>query len=106
MKKFNITFFLFLFINGIYAQKENNQWIISWYELNHSHSLVDFNNSFPDTTTVISTIRFFLTNASICDTNGQLLFYSNGNVIYNRNHDSLFNTSGLNPGWLTNYYYP
>ncbi len=87
------------------AQKANNQWMIGW-EFPTDHSLLDFNTISPISNLQSSGLAFFLTNASICDTSGQLLFYTNGHVIYNRNHDSLFNTSGINPGWATNYYEP
>ena len=33
--------------------------------------------------------------ASICDANGALLFYTNGETIYNRNHKVMANGSGL-----------
>ena len=33
--------------------------------------------------------------SSIADSNGQLLFYTNGTVIWNKNHDTMFNGTGL-----------
>ena len=90
----------------LFAQKENNQWIIGTYGPPTKHTLVDFNNITPAVDSVYSSLFFFLTNASICDSSGQLLFYTNGHVVYNRIHDSLFNTTGINPGWATNYYEP
>jgi hypothetical protein len=102
-----VCFFVFIsYSEQIVAQKENNIWMIGTYGPPIKHSFVDFNNSIPVVDSVYSTIYFFLTNASICDTLGQLQFYTNGHVIYNRNHDSLFNTSGINPGWATTYYEP
>ncbi|MEO5673796.1 MAG: T9SS type A sorting domain-containing protein [Chitinophagales bacterium] len=47
---------------------------------------------------------FFLTDAGICDTLGNLLFYTNGITIENANHDTLFDSEGFNPGWATDYY--
>jgi hypothetical protein len=38
------------------------------------------------------------TNASICDENGDLLFYTNGLAICNRFGDTITNGAGLNPG--------
>ncbi len=98
--------FICMFHFAAYAQKENNQWVISWYGPIAYHSLVEFNSPPPDTSTLISPARFFLTIASICDSSGQLLFYSNGHTVYNRQHDTLWNGAGINPGWLTNYYTP
>lgn len=102
-----VCFFVFmLYSEYSVGQKENNAWMIGTYGPPIKHSFIDFNTSFPIVDSVYSTLYFFLTNASICDTSGQLLFYTNGHVIYNRNHDSLFNTSGINPGWATDYYEP
>ena len=101
-----VCFCIFMtYSEQVVAQKENNQWVVGW-EFPGDHSLLDFNNSSPTSLYLFSDLAFFLTNASICDTLGQLLFYTNGHVIYNRNHDSLFNTSAINPGWATYYYEP
>ena len=47
-------------------------------------------------------MRFWRTNASLCDTAGNLLFYTNGVFIANRNNDTMLNGSGLNPSFYTN----
>ncbi len=36
---------------------------------------------------------------SICDTDGVLLFYTNGVTVYNANHQTMFNGTGLNGGY-------
>jgi len=97
-------FFACLFYSS-FAQKENNQWIIS-NNYPTTCSFIDFNSGLASVDSVNTDMGLFLTNASICDTSGQLLFYTNGHVVYNRNHDSLMNTSGINPGWATTYYEP
>lgn len=43
---------------------------------------------------------FSVTNASICDENGNLLFYTNGCFIANASHQIMQNGNGLNPGAL------
>ena len=43
----------------------------------------------------------FTTNASICDTTGALLFYTNGIYIANRENDTLTNSKDFNPGTFT-----
>ncbi|MFN8288461.1 MAG: T9SS type A sorting domain-containing protein [Chitinophagales bacterium] len=45
------------------------------------------------------------TNASICDENGNLLFYSNGIYIADRNGDTVLNGSNLSPCVYTDYKY-
>lgn len=59
-----------------------------------------------DTNSIYRVMSFFVTNASICDTSGNLLFYSNGLTIGNRNHDTLENSENFNPGWATDFYEP
>ena len=105
--KFYLQFFVFIIIPAIAnSQYQNNKWIVGTDGNPFYHSTVDFSTGVPDTNSCQSSLAFFLTNASICDTTGQLLFYTNGHVVYNNNHDSLYNTSGINPGWGTTYYEP
>lgn len=40
--------------------------------------------------------------ASICDDNGNLLFYTNGNTVWNRNHELMVNGDTLNGSQLVN----
>jgi hypothetical protein len=51
-------------------------------------------------TTSSGTCFFFQTNASICDTAGNLLFYTNGIYIANALGEPMENGEGLNPGAL------
>jgi hypothetical protein len=46
-------------------------------------------------------LNFRHSNASICDENGELLFYSNGIHIANKNHELMAGGQGLSPGWLS-----
>lgn len=85
------------------AQNRNNVWMLS-YPSAAAHCGVDFNSGVADTFSVEKDLQFFYTDASICDTLGQLLFYTNGVYIANRNHDSLFNTQDYNPGAFTDIY--
>jgi uncharacterized protein (DUF427 family) len=79
-----------------YAQGRNNLFLIG-YTYNYRCD-INFLNGFPaiqiDT---IRTINFNRTNANITDSNGNLLFYTNGVVIANANQDTMLNGSGLNP---------
>lgn len=46
-------------------------------------------------------MNFWRTNASMCDTSGNLLFYTNGIYIANRFDDTLFNGTNFNTGALS-----
>ena len=96
MKK--VVFLILFFIHTLFlfAQKRNNVWMIGGELPNHNCG-IDFNQGTPDTFTVYRDLGFFITNAGICDTTGQLLFYSNGDYIANRNHGRLLNTTFFNP---------
>jgi hypothetical protein len=66
---------------------------------------LDFSSGYADTfTTTSRTMSFFVTEASICDTNGQMLFYTNGLTIDNRNDEPLLNSFNFNPGYATDFY--
>lgn len=99
------VFFSVFICSCSFAQKENNVWMLGNQQPNNNCGL-DFNSGSPDTFSVTRNLDFFLLNASICDTSGALLFYTNGQYIANRNHDTLSNSRDFNPGWLTNVYAP
>ena len=62
---------------------------------------IDFYSGTADTQYVSRSMNFRQTAASICDTNGQLLFYTNGVYIANRNDDTLLDGDSLNPSQYT-----
>lgn len=70
----------YFFPMKLLAPKENNQWMIGW-EFPTDHSFLDFNSGGPISNYQSSSLGFFLTNASICDISGQLLFYTRCNKI-------------------------
>lgn len=84
------------FNNFSYSQNRNNIWMIGGEFPNHNCGL-DFNSVVVDTFTVYRNLGFFITNAGICDTTGQLLFYTNGDYIENRNYQRLQNCTNFNP---------
>ncbi|MBK9017096.1 MAG: hypothetical protein IPM82_25250 [Saprospiraceae bacterium] len=49
-------------------------------------------------------MSLFQENSSICDTSGNLLFYTNGIKIANADHQLMLNGNGLNPGIITTAY--
>ncbi len=82
---------LILFIanqSNLYAQKEGNIWYFG------NLAGIDFNGTAP----VVLTNGALNTNegcATICDTSGSLLFYSDGTTIWNKNHTIMPNGTGL-----------
>lgn len=62
-------------------------------------SEIKFELGFPDTAFIYwEETSLNVTNASICDQNGDLLFYTNGLNIYNADHDIMENGTNINPG--------
>ncbi|MFM9949694.1 MAG: PKD domain-containing protein [Saprospiraceae bacterium] len=63
--------------------------------------IMDFNEAPLDIYEITTTMNLERTNASICDTAGSLLFYTNGVFIANAIHEQMQNGEGLNPGVYT-----
>lgn len=83
--------FIFICITqNCFAQKENNQWCFG------SLSGLDFNSGSPVATT--SQVNTTEGSSSIADASGNLLFYSDGITVWNKNHLPMPNGMGLNGG--------
>ena len=101
-----ILFFFFVSLNFLsYSQKHDNVWVVGLgFEENPNDSiwgksLIDFSTTPPSTIyNGWEGMRFSETNASICDREGNLLFYSNGIYIADKNNDPMPGGDGLNPG--------
>lgn len=94
-------FLLFIAFNSAaFGQNQNNVWMLG-YQTIYKEFGINFNNGNADTFSVERPMSFNWTNASICDSNGNLLFYTNGIYAANKNHDTLFNSNDFNPGDLT-----
>jgi hypothetical protein len=104
MKKLFLVSSLISFSFSIWAQNRDNIWQLS-YEPFVPDCGLDFSAGAADTFSVFRDLNFFNTNASICDSAGDLLFYTNGHWIANANHDSLYNANHFNPGWATDTFY-
>lgn len=88
-----------LFISTLlFAQKRTNIWMLGG-DNNPSFPKikVDFNSGSFDTSSVYHYMSFFITNASICDTSGSILMFTNGNYIANSNYGMMQNSFGYNP---------
>jgi len=89
------------------AQNRTNVWELSILYLDTTPKCeLRYINASMDTSTIYRVMSFFDANTSICDTTGQLLFYTNGLTIGNRNYDTLQNAVNFNPGWETDFYEP
>lgn len=101
MRKFLIflVITILLFKDGI-SQNRSNLWLLG-YQPFTSDCGINFNSGTADTFSIWKDLEFFATNASICDTFGEILFYTNGISINNKEHQILGNSEGFNPGQQT-----
>lgn len=89
MKLLTFSLVILLSVNASYAQKKRaNHWYFGW------EAGIDFGSGLPvpDTAGKLTSIEGC---SSISDTLGNLLFYSNGETIWNKNHDIMLNGSNL-----------
>ena len=86
--KKGILFFFVLFTSFVYSQGETNIWYFG------QNAGLDFNSGVP-----VALINGQLVTdegcATISNSSGQLLFYTDGTTVYNRNHTVMVNGSGL-----------
>ncbi len=90
---FFIIFFSFFF-SGVYAQKESNNWYFG------ENAGIEFSTGVP---LILNNSAMYTWHgcSTISDTAGNLLFYTDGEVVYNRNHQQMPNGSGLLGGYGT-----
>ncbi len=108
MKIIHFIAVLLLFSSNIgYSQKENYIWPMG-HDSYSSDSIfggvnIDFNNDTVRTYKIDRFIEFGKGNcASICDSTGQLLIYSNGCFIANKEHQLMENGDSINSGEVYN----
>jgi gliding motility-associated-like protein len=80
--------FLLLFTNFIFSQKEANIWYFG------GKAGLDFNSGIP-VPLLDGQMDTFEGCATISDKNGDLLFYTDGSAIWNKNHEYMPNSFGL-----------
>src|SRR5688572_24969841 len=88
MKKINTTLILILFVNLLYAQNQSNNW---FFGINLG---ITFNTNPPTTITGGQTTSGEGCT-SISDSNGNLLFYSDGVTVWDSTHSVMQNGTGL-----------
>ncbi|MCB9332534.1 MAG: PKD domain-containing protein [Lewinellaceae bacterium] len=106
MKTFAFIFFLYSFTiataqNPGFFPRYDNVWLTGYdsygSSLDWGGTRIDFSSSPPTIIREDRNMDFYVTNASISDINGGLLFYTNANYIANRHNDTLQGGSILNP---------
>lgn len=92
-----------------YAQKEDYHWILGYsgtipsVDTNFGRAELVFDDKVlkvKKTSEVVNKLNF--TNASICDSMGKLLCYTNGLEVYNKEYQIMPNGDDLNPGEIAN----
>ena len=109
-KAFFISIILFFFSTLCIGQnKQDYVWLNGYnydtfIEGNESFMFDFKEGSSPKTVQGVIPITFFGNNASICDKDGNLLFYTNGCHVADANHEIMPNGSGLNDGiWVEEF---
>ena len=103
MRKIILLFLLVIVSHNIYSQKEDYVWIFGYdsnlYTAGNESYIFDYNKgSSPEGISNVIPLWIRGNNASICDSEGNLLFYTNGCHIANANHEIMPNGSGINEG--------
>ena len=91
-----LIFFLFLLAlpHALFAQKEDNIWLLGGSRSSDSlykTCMFDFSDDTLTITYIYQNLPFSFTNASISDATGNLICFSNGENIYNRNREVMEN---------------
>ncbi len=89
LKPFSVLFLIALLANPLYAQNEAAIWYFG------RNAGLDFNSGAP-VALLDGALRTNEGCATISDFNGNLLFYTDGVTIWNRNHLPMLNGTGLN----------
>ncbi len=103
--------FYFLLIVSVKISRSqgfDNVWILGFDTVqgqSTGRTQIDFTNGSPNVQLANRYISFRRTNASICDSSGNLQFYTNGFFIVNNNEDTLLNgayidTSAVMNSWI------
>ena len=87
-----ISVFFLLCFEIISAQEYGIQWLLGYNE-----SVLDFRNDTLINYPIGAFMPIFLTNANICDSSGNLLYYTNGIYIAGKNGVALKNGDSLSP---------
>ncbi|WP_421948526.1 PKD domain-containing protein [Phaeodactylibacter xiamenensis] len=110
-------FFLLFVLGGVFSQlyaqetfarePRDHIWLFGYDGIGgppFASTVMDFNTNPVSVFTDTRQMNFEMTNASICDTLGELEVYTNGLYIADAAHDTITNGSGLNPDPYTDFW--
>jgi len=92
MRYLCLVFLVFVHCSLIYAQSCDAQWILSY-----NTSTLNFGLDTVSLDTIPGNMPMISTDANICDSGGNLLYFTNGIYIADRNGNMLLNGDSLNP---------
>lgn len=109
--RFLFAFSVLIFLtSALSAQKHDYMWPLGYNpETSAFRFFYNFNTDTPSVSLRTDTYSTGLYSASYCDKNGQLMFFSNGLKIFDKNGAIVENGEGLNPTvveWQTQLSYP
>jgi hypothetical protein len=104
-KKNTLIFALLTLVAGVLAQRHDRIWLTGYAEFPglpaHGQARIVFDDTARAEAQLLA-FNFESTMAAICSAAGELLFYTNGCAVADRNHQVMPNGEGLNPGPLRN----
>ncbi|HRJ15462.1 MAG TPA: hypothetical protein PLI34_10745, partial [Saprospiraceae bacterium] len=102
MKRIIIILLNFFAFTSIFSQKHDEIWLLGYssnpVNTTFGGTVIDFSTAPPDMYYEFRPMSFSQANASMCDTAGNLLFYTNGIYIANALHEPMENGMGLAAG--------
>ena len=110
MKYLYLTMFCWFFYSNLHAQLSDKVWVGGYEEFpgvsGYGQFELHFQNGALQVQQTPLAFNFESTAAVAADPEGNLLFYSNGCEIANRNHELMPNGFGLNPGVISDQVCP
>jgi Secretion system C-terminal sorting domain len=92
-----VAFGLLFSFTSVYSQGITNKWVLGYYG-GGGNIIMNFKNDSLHISNSVWKMNFDDLNASICDSHGNFLFYTNGGWIANANNDTMQNGNDLAPG--------
>jgi len=104
MRKQILLYILFTIPVALFAQSHDYIWHFGQSNTSYPATVLDFN--YPNDSIYIISRDMWVGNAntSICDSTGNLLFYTNGIYIADSSHQMMLNGDSLNPGLVAQNY--